>query len=175
MPASRKLLRSDRPEIRSATILYEIVRAHPALRRQLSWRPRRGPRAICARSDRSYVGAHCCIAGSGPYVRATCAAGRASITAYVLTKMRHEGMALGYRGVVNEVSLNADGEINSITLYAVERFGLVLGTTDSPEQRTPVLSGLLGLVHIPGREIENVALTAFSLEDAEANAKIESR
>ena len=160
-----RLLGSARPEIRSATILYEmfvlllLCAASFVIARAWTARDLR-------QGDWSYVGA-LLYRWLGPYARDF--RGRdGAITAYVLTKMRHEGMALGYRGVVNEVSLNADGEINSITLYAVERFGLLLGEAVAPDRRTPKLSGLLGLVHIPGREIENVALTAFSFADAEA-------
>ena len=163
--SAARLIGSDRPEIRSATILYELVEL--VLLCVASFL---AAKALTARDlrqgDRSYVAA-VLYRWLGPYVR-DISRRDGAINAYVITRMRHEGMALGYRGVVNEISLNADGEINSITLYAAERFGLVLGATQTPEQRTPVLSGLLGLVHIPGREIENVALTAFSLAEAEA-------
>ncbi len=160
-----RLLARDHPEIRSATILYELlsllVLCAISFRLAEVWTTR-----DLRRGDRSYVAA-LRYRWLGPYVRDV--RGReGAITAYVLTKMRHDGMAIGYRGIVNEVSLDAEGELNSITLFAVERFGLMLGMTGAPEQRTLVLSGLLGLVHIPGREIENVALTAFSLTEAEA-------
>ena len=165
-----RLLGSSHPEIRSATILYELlalvtlsVLSFRAAEAWSAWDLRRG--------DRSHVAA-LYYRWLGPYIRHIRARGGV-INAYVLTKMRHEDMALGYRGIVSELNLGTDGEVTAITLFAVERFGLRLGATDSPDQRTLALSGLLGLVHIPGREIENVALTAFSLDDAESSAEAE--
>ena len=42
-----------------------------------------------------------------------------------------------------------------------------LGATEPDGQRTIVLSGMLGTVHIPGREIENIAFTILPFPDAE--------
>ena len=59
--------------------------------------------------------------------------------------------------------------MSSITLAAVERFGLRLGPPERAGESTVVMSGLLGVVHIPGGEIENVVLAVAPFGDEESD------
>ena len=158
------LLKTEGTGIRSAGIFYEMswliglsaVTFHIA---------RIVTRADLRRRERSYAAAYL-SRWLGPYVRDV-RSGAAVVTGYVLTKIRHDGLALGYRGVISEVSLTSEGELSSITLAAVERFGLRLGPDGQPGERTVVMSRLLGVVHIPGHEIENVVLAVAPFGGAE--------
>jgi hypothetical protein len=87
------------------------------------------------------------------------------VIAYVLTKMRGEDLAIGYRGMVEEISLTADKEISTITLVAADRFGLSLKVPDQERSRTIILTELLPRVYIPGREIENIVLNVVAMND----------
>jgi hypothetical protein len=94
--------------------------------------------------------------------------GSSIVIAYVLTKMRGDDLAIGYRGMVEEISLTADKEIATITLVAADRFGLPLKLPlpDQERSRTTILTELLPRVYIPGREIENVVLNVVSMEQS---------
>lgn len=86
------------------------------------------------------------------------------VIAYVVTKMRGEALAIGYRGMVEEISLTGDKEIAAITLVAADRFGLPLAVTAGAERnRTVILAELLPRVYIPGREVENIVLNVVQL------------
>lgn len=85
------------------------------------------------------------------------------VIAHVLTKMRGDELAIGYRGMVEEVSLTADKEIASITLVGADRFGLPLRSPTVGQEHTVLLAELLPRVYIPGREIENVVLNVVPL------------
>jgi len=160
------LLRTGGAEVRSSSIFYEMgwLLVLCAATFQTA---RMVTRADLRRRERSRVATQL-YRWLGPFSRDV-RSGDAVVTGYVLTKMQHEGFALGYRGVISEVSLTSDGELSSITLAAVERFGLRLPFAAPAEQNTIVMSGLLGLVHIPGQEIENIVLsvTPFAGEDGE--------
>lgn len=150
---------------RSASLFYELfwvgalcVAAFHLTRALATWDLRRGERSYLAAFVYRWLAP---ILGPARL-------GDAWVTGYVLTKMRHEGFAIGYRGVLSEVSLNSDGELSSITLAYVERFGLRLAPAAGAEKSTVTMSGLLGAVHIPGHEIENVVLAAAPFGEAEA-------
>jgi len=92
------------------------------------------------------------------------------VIAYVLTKMRGDDLAIGYRGMVEEIALTADKEIAAITLVAADRFGLKLGAPDPERSRTTILAELLPRVYVPGREVENIVLNVVRLGAATAAA-----
>jgi hypothetical protein len=93
------------------------------------------------------------------------AAGSIIVIAYVVTKMRGEDLAIGYRGMVEEISLTAEKEIATITLVAADRFGLPLKLPDQERSRTIILTELLPRVYIPGREIENIVLNVVPVDE----------
>lgn len=161
------LLRPGGAEVRSSAIFYEMAWL-VVLCAATFQAARIVTRADLRRRERSYIAAQL-YRWLGPYARDV-RSGEAVVTGYVLTKMRADGLALGYRGVISEVSLTSDGELSSITLAAVERFGLRLGPGEQPGEGTVVMSGLLGVVHIPGGEIENIVLAVAPFGEDEGEA-----
>jgi len=155
------LLRAGSTEARSPAIFYEIawLIVLCAATFQVS---RSATRRELGRRERSHVGGQL-YRWLAPYARDV-RGGDAVVTGYVLTKLRHEDLAIGYRGVISEVSLTSDGEVSSITLAAVDRFGLRLEELEPGASRTVQMSGLLGVVHIPGGEIENIVLAVTPFE-----------
>jgi hypothetical protein len=156
------LLRSGGTDIRSSILVYEmgwlvaLCAATFQVARMLTIRDlRRGERSHVAGQLYRWLALYARDVRSGD----------AAVTAYVLTKLRHEDLAIGYRGVVSEVSLTSEGEVSSITLAAVDRFGLRLNAGEPGGQRTLQMSGLLSLVHIPGAEIENIVLAVTPFDD----------
>lgn len=129
-----------------------------ALMAAISLEMRRGARSVIAPTVYGWLAAYDTRSIAGSYV----------VVAYVVTKMRGEELAIGYRGMVGEINLNADKEIASIVLVAADRFGLRLSEPKEGMDRTILLAELLPSVYVPGREIENIVLDVVQLEAAEA-------
>jgi hypothetical protein len=160
-----RLIRHDEVAFHSSSILYELF-ALFILCGATCLVARAAVAMDMRRGEDSYV-AGVLYGWLAPY-GADARGGAAAVTAYVLTKLRGDGFAIGYRGIVNEINLTPDKEISSITLMVVERFALGLATFDQAGEHTTATGELLDLVHVPGREIENIVLKLISLDDAEA-------
>ncbi len=123
----------------------------------ISLEVRRGPRSWVAPTLYGWLAAYSVPVTGGSNL----------VIAYVLTKMRGDNLAIGYRGILEEINLTADREIASITLVAADRFGVRLAPPQSGSDGTVVLAKLLPRVHVPGREIENIVLNAVPLGPSE--------
>jgi hypothetical protein len=82
-------------------------------------------------------------------------------TAFVVTTATHDGVALGYEGFLENLSVNADKEITSLTLLDVSRFTLDIGEA----RRTDIDARLIPRLYIPRSSVQNVAFNVFELDD----------
>jgi hypothetical protein len=126
-----------------------------AMRALVAWDVRRGQRSVMLPAMYGWLASYDPRWGGDSSI----------VIAYVLTKTRGDELAIGYRGMVEEISLTADKEIATITLVAADRFGLPLKLPDQERSRTTILTELLPRVYIPGREIENIVLNVVSMGD----------
>jgi hypothetical protein len=154
-PAGERATAIAGSEIQYALIALTIlsVATGMVMRSLVAWDVRRGQNSVMLPAMYGWVASYDPRWISGSSI----------VIAYVLTKMRGEDLAIGYRGMVEEISLTADKEIATITLVAADRFGLRLTPPDQDKSRTTILTELLPRVYIPGREIENVVLNVVSM------------
>jgi hypothetical protein len=91
---------------------------------------------------------------------------RRMFAAFVLTTTAHDGVVLGYRGLVRSIALDADREIASLVLDEVNRFTLKLhegGLTTSQHgdaERIPS-------VYLPRASIANAVITVLEVPPAD--------
>ena len=82
-------------------------------------------------------------------------------TAFVVTTATHDGAALGYEGFLENLAVNADKEITSLTLLDVSRFTLNI----KEARRTDIDARLIPRLYLPRSSIQNVAFNVFELGD----------
>lgn len=95
-------------------------------------------------------------------------AGDAFVVAYVLTKTSHEGAAVAYEGIVQQLGLDEDQSIKLVILSEVDRFVVSI----SPEgiERKDVEASSIQQLHITAAEIANIALEVVRVPKRDVEA-----
>lgn len=86
--------------------------------------------------------------------------GEAIIFADVLTSLQKDGIVLGYEGSIRELSVDADKQVTGVVLEGANHFHLT--TTAAGTFYKTIDGPTIPSVHIPGREIQNVAFEIFA-------------
>lgn len=95
-------------------------------------------------------------------VREASAANR-YVTAFVLTDIGHEGLFLGYEGLLSDLTLTSDKEIASLALADCTRFRLKLG--EAGLERFVDSDDILPLLYLERGQIKNIALQVYEVAD----------
>ena len=95
------------------------------------------------------------------------------VTAFVLTKTDHEGVAFGYEGLLRNLTLTADKEIASISLSEVTAFYVKMKADAFKRVVLPRTSGIPTL-YMEKAEIRNVAFQVYQVPESlgETNAGV---
>lgn len=91
------------------------------------------------------------------------------VTAFVLTKTDHEGVAFGYEGLLRNLTLSADKEIASISLSEVTAFYVEMKPGAFKRVVLPRTSGIPTL-YMEKAEIRNVAFQVYQVPESLAEA-----
>lgn len=91
------------------------------------------------------------------------------VTAFVLTKTDHEGVAFGYEGLLRNLTLSADKEIASISLSEVTAFYVKMKPGAFKRVVLPRTSGIPTL-YMEKAEIRNVAFQVYQVPESLADA-----
>lgn len=92
------------------------------------------------------------------------------ITAYVVTKLRHERRAIGYQGTVVSMARDGEGFPTGLVLKAASIFYLDFSGDEPARHEQP---GLIDWIALSGAEWENVAFQVFEYEP-EATEQMEA-
>lgn len=84
--------------------------------------------------------------------------GNAFVTAYVVTKLRHDEYSVAYEGVVQQLALDEDQSIKLIVLNDVDRFLIRIGKNDLERVRSTIVTNPITQLQITAAEIANIAL-----------------
>ncbi len=87
------------------------------------------------------------------------------VTAFVLTKTDHEGVAFGYEGLLRNLTLSADKEIASISLSEVTAFYVEMKPDAFKRVVLPRTSGIPTL-YMEKAEIRNVAFQVYQVPES---------
>ena len=82
-------------------------------------------------------------------------------TAFIVTTASHDGAALGYEGFLENLTVNSDKEITSVSLIDVSRFSLDI----KEGRRTDVPGKLIPRLYLPRSSIQNVAFNVFEWDE----------
>lgn len=85
---------------------------------------------------------------------------RTFVAAFVLTGIEHEGVLLGYEGVVEAINLGDNKEIINISLSSASRFLVRIGSDSM--QRVPV-DGTMPMLTIDRSQIANIAFEVIEV------------
>lgn len=86
-------------------------------------------------------------------------------TAFVLTSVSNDGSHLGYEGLIENIAINSDREITSITLLDANRF--VVHLKSDGVDRFDVDRSPIDRIFIERANIKNVALTVYEKAQAD--------
>lgn len=81
------------------------------------------------------------------------------VTAFVLTTIGHDGTFVGYEGLLENLTVNADKEITSVSLLDATSFVLVVkpeGVSRVPVDRSPIPR-----IYFEQAEIQNIAFSVI--------------
>jgi hypothetical protein len=101
---------------------------------------------------------------TAPIFRAA-TAGQQYVTAFVLTGVTEDGAYVGYEGTVDNLSLDANKEILSVTLTDCSRFVLNVGWGTANRRPTDPTDRIPRL-YVPASDIRNVAFETVRVETA---------
>lgn len=82
-------------------------------------------------------------------------------TAFVVTTAHHDGIILGYEGLLENLTVNSDKEITSVSLLDVSRFTLRIDEA----KRTDVAGKPIPRLYLHRPSIQNVAFNVFEYSD----------
>ncbi len=94
--------------------------------------------------------------------------GNSFITAYVLTKMEHDGLTLAYEGVVQHLALDEDQSVKLVVLNDVDRF--LVRINESGIERINSPGNPITQLVITSAEITNIALEVIQAPDEDVKA-----
>jgi hypothetical protein len=91
------------------------------------------------------------------------------VTAFVLSKLEHEGCSLGYEGLVQDITTDSDRQIVSVVISDCARFIVRLSETEVA--RTTIVSPRgIPLMYFGRDDIANIAFSIFEIQDTEQDA-----
>jgi hypothetical protein len=91
------------------------------------------------------------------------------VTVFVLSKVSHENLVMGYQGLLENLNVNADKEITSISLVECNVFTLQLGEGTAQRQLVPRAEPIPRM-YFERTEISNMAFSVREVEPADAPA-----
>jgi hypothetical protein len=89
-------------------------------------------------------------------------------TAFVVTTVQHNGMVLGYEGLLENLTVNSDKEITSLSLLDVTRFTLKV----EDAKRSDVEGKPIPRLYLHRQSVQNVAFNVFQYVDEEPSGQL---
>jgi hypothetical protein len=90
--------------------------------------------------------------------------GNAFVVAYVLTKTSHDGAAVAYEGIVQQLALDEDQSVKLVILSDVDRF--VVSISLEGIERKDVEASSIEQLHITAAEIANIAFEVVQVSES---------